>query len=65
VRKSQIFAVIDRLKGKYSITAICGFYNVSRQGYYEWKARQECPNPDAELIKMIEECQKKNKNRLG
>lgn len=44
---------------------MCKFYNVSRRGYYDWKERQEQANPDAEIIKMIEECQKINKNRLG
>lgn len=65
MRKSQIFAVIDKLKDQYPITKICEFYNVSRQGYYEWKSRQKYPNSDAELIVMIKECQEKNKNRLG
>ena len=65
MRKSQIFAVIETLKDKYPIAVTCKFYNVSRQGYYDWKARQSCPNPDADLIEMIKECQSKNKNRMG
>lgn len=65
MRKSQIFAVIDRLKNKYPIAITCNFYNVSRQGYYDWKAREGLPNPDAELIEMIKECQKENKNSMG
>jgi transposase InsO family protein len=65
VKKSQIFAVIGKLKDKYSVEAMCKFYCVSRQGYYDWTVRQEEPNPDAALIEMIKECQRKNKNRLG
>lgn len=65
MKKCQIFAVIDKFKNKYPIVVTCKFYNVSRRGYYDWLVRQERPNPDAELIEMIEECQKKNKNRMG
>lgn len=44
---------------------MCLFYNVSRRGYYDWKERQKNENPDKELIEMIKECQKQNKNRYG
>jgi len=44
---------------------MCDFYNVSRQGYYDYLNRQQAGNPDQELIDMIIECQKANKNRLG
>lgn len=44
---------------------MCDFYNVSRQGYYNYLNRQKAGNPDQELIDMIVERQQKNKNRLG
>jgi len=44
---------------------MCEFYNVSRQGYYDYIKRQQAGNPDLELIDMIAECQRANKNRLG
>lgn len=65
MRKSQIFAVINKFSDKYQIKTTCKFYNVSRRGYYNWKARQGSGNPDSDLLEMIEECQTKNKNRLG
>lgn len=65
MRKTQVFAVIERFAGKYPISKMCDFYNVSRQGYYDYFHRQQAGNPDQELIDMITECQKANKNRLG
>lgn len=65
MRKSQIFAVIERLSGKYPINRMCEFYNVSRRGFYDFRKRQRCENPDQPLIGLILECQKSNKNRLG
>lgn len=65
MRKSQIFSVIKRFADKYPIIQMCDFYNVSRQGYYEYVKRLQGENPDQELIDMIAECQKENKNRLG
>lgn len=65
MRKSQIFSVIERFSDKYPISKMCEFYNVSRQGFYDYRKRQCGGNPDQELIDMIAECQKANKNRLG
>jgi transposase InsO family protein len=65
VRKAQIFAVIERLSQKYSVSKMCDFYNVSRQGYYDYVKRHQAGNPDQPLIDMIIECQQANKNRLG
>ena len=65
MRKSQIFAVIERFSDKYPIAQMCYFYNVSRQGYYDHIKRKQTNNPDQELIDMISECQQSNKNRLG
>ncbi len=65
MRKSQVFAVIDRFTDKYPVSVMCEFYNVSRQGFYDFRKRQHKENPDQPLIDLIIECQKANKNRLG
>jgi len=65
VCKAQIFKVIERYSEKYPVSRMCEFYNVSRQGYYDYMKRQQAGNPDQELIDMIAECQRANKNRLG
>jgi transposase InsO family protein len=65
VTKTQVFSVIERFTEKYPVNQMCEFYNVSRQGYYDYVKRKQVPNPDQELIDMISECQKANKNRLG
>lgn len=65
MRKSQVFAVIDRFTEKYPVSVMCQFYNVSRQGFYDYRKRQHKDNPDQPLIDLIIECQKANKNRLG
>jgi len=65
VRKSQIFAVIERFSGKYPINKMCEFYNVSRRGFYDYRKRQKCKNPDQLLIDLISECHEKHKHRFG
>lgn len=57
MRKPQIFSVIERFSKKYSKSQMCDFYNVSRQGYYDYIKRQQEGNSDQELIEMIKECQ--------
>ena len=44
---------------------MCEFYNVSRQGFYDYQKRQKDGNPDQALIDMIVKCQEANKYRLG
>jgi putative transposase len=65
VRKAQIFAVIERLSEKYPINKMCEFYNVSRRGFYDYRKRQKCENPDQLLIDLISECHEKHKHRFG
>lgn len=65
MRKSQIFAVIERLSEKYTINKMCEFYNVSRRGFYDFRNRQKCENPDQQLIDLISECHEKHKYRFG
>lgn len=65
MRKAQIFAVIERLSEKYPINKMCEFYNVSRRGFYDYRKRQKCENPDQLLIDLISECHEKHKHRFG
>lgn len=65
MRKSQVFAVIDRLSEKYPINKMCEFYNVSRRGFYDFRKRQKSENPDQPLIDLISECHEKHKHRFG
>ena len=46
---------------------MCAFYEVSRSGYYDWKKQDvpEVSTDEKDLVVMIEECQRKNKQRLG
>lgn len=44
---------------------MCRFYKVSRSGYYAWQDRSTDKQGDIELVRLIEECQKKHKRRYG
>ena len=44
---------------------MCGFFEVSRSGYYCFVKRMDDPNKDKYLIKVIEECQQKSKRTYG
>ena len=49
--------VIYRHKDKYSISAMCRFFNVSRSGYYGYVSRMNVPACDLPLADKIRECQ--------
>ena len=49
--------VIYRHKGKYSISEMCRFFEVSRSGYYDYVRRMDIPEWDLPLAKKIQECQ--------
>ena len=57
--------MIKRFSKKYSVSAMCSFYNVSRSGYYSGLRRPEATPKDTQLLKMIEECQAQHKRRYG
>ena len=52
------YRVIERLRGKYSVQAMCDVLEVSRSGYYAWRKRQNKENRDKRLVDLIIECQK-------
>ena len=49
--------VIYRHKGKYSISEMCKFFQVSRSGYYGYVARMDTPASDLPLAEKIRDCQ--------
>ena len=49
--------VIYRHKGKYSISEMCKFFQVSRSGYYGYVARMDTPASDLTLAEKIRDCQ--------
>ena len=51
--------VIHRHKGKYPISEMCKFFNVSRSGYYGYVSRMKTPAKDLSLAEKIKECQGK------
>ena len=59
----MIYLVVKRFSEKYKISAMCSFYKVSRSGYYSRLRRPELTSKDSGLLKMIEECQAKHKQR--
>ena len=59
MRASVKYRLIYRHKDKYSISAMCGFFNVSRSGYYDFVNRMDIPAKDLPLAEKIRECQDK------
>ena len=53
--------VIYRHKDKYSISAMCRFFNVSRSGYYGYVSRMNVPAWDLPLADKIREAKKREK----
>ena len=51
--------VIYGHKDKYSISAMCRFFKVSRSGYYDYVSRMYIPAKDLPLAEKIKECQDK------
>ena len=65
MRTSVKFMVIYRHKEKYSISAMCRFFDVSRSGYYDYVKRMDIPAKDLPLAEKIKECQIKNGKTYG
>jgi len=64
VKPSIKYQAIYKNRYGYSISFLCGFFEVSRSGYYAWLARKDVDR-DAALGEMIRECQKKTKETYG
>ncbi len=65
MRTSVKYMVIYRHKEKYSISAMCRFFEVSRSGYYDYVKRMDIPAKDLSLAAKIRECQDKYGKTYG
>ena len=65
VRKSVKSAAIESVGNQYGITYLCEYFGVSRSGYYAWKKRQERPDRDGILGKLVRECQESTNYTYG
>ena len=52
-------------RNRYSVSAMCRFFNVSRSGYYDHVKRLDRPAHDADLAEIIREQQKKCDKTYG
>lgn len=59
------YAVIYRHREAYPIYRMCGFFFVSRSGYYSYVERLNRPDPNQEIIDQIASQQKRCKNTYG
>lgn len=59
------YRVVERLRDKYSIGALCSILEVSRSGYYAWRKRQGRIPKDQWLVDLIMECQEFSKQTYG
>ena len=55
------YQVILNHSSKYSITAMCHFFNVSRSGYYDFVKRIQLPGKDNFLRALVMECHNSGK----
>ncbi len=53
------YRVIQRHSNRYPVSVMCGFFNVSRSGYYDFLKRKERPDKDAPLAEIIAQQQEK------
>lgn len=59
------YRVIERLRGKYSIEAMCKVFEVSRSGYYAWRRRQNRQSKDQWVVDLVCKCQQICKQTYG
>ena len=53
--KTQVkYMVIYRHTEKYSVSEMCRFFEVSRNGYYDYVKRMDKPAKDLELAEKLE-----------
>jgi len=65
VKPSVKYRVIFRHKDRYCIKEMCGFFKVSRSGYYDFIKRMDKPDSDAFLADLINTCQIKTLTVIG
>ena len=65
MRPKAKYAVIYRHRKEYPISVMCKFFEVSRSGYYAFVKRLGKPDPDADLVEKIRECQRTTDKTYG
>lgn len=65
MRAAQKYSVIHRFVGKYTISAMCGFFAVSCSGYYKWRKRDKSPDQDKPIGELIGHCQEETNQTYG
>jgi putative transposase len=53
-REAQ-YRVIEHLRGKHEVKAMCAFFGVSRAAYYAWRIKSSGPDRDQVRMKLVEE----------
>ena len=65
MKSSLKYLAVYRNKEKYTITAMCRFFSVSRSGYYEYLKRMDVDDKDEALGIKIAQCQLKSIKTYG
>ena len=59
------YRIIERFKNKYPIWKMCGLFEVSRSGFYQWRKRASSQQQHSELDQSIIDCQALVKQTYG
>lgn len=59
------YQILYRHQDEYSVAVMCKFFEVSRSGYYDFVKRIGRAEGDAELARLIQECQDKSDKTYG
>ena len=59
------YAVIYQHRDQYPVSVMCRFFGVSRSGYYAFVKRIGIADPNAALVRKIQECQNKTDKTYG
>ena len=59
------YRVILRYEEKYPVNAMCGYFKVSRSGYYSWARKSDRIDKDTDLAELIRECHNKTRETYG
>lgn len=59
------YAAIYKHRNEYPIAIMCRFFDVSRNGYYDYAKQIDQPDKDRWLSKLISECQSKTNRTYG
>ena len=65
VRARVKYQLIYRHQGEYPVAVMCRFLGVSRSGYYDFVKGMGRVERDAELFRLIQECQDKSDKTYG